>query len=416
MQITSTQKTLQLTKDTTTTMNNPPLAPKDRRQLPDDPQAQRVQVHQGPVVGTPLPTPLGVSALTPPQIPGLSLQGGLPPVAMGDISILNKVAQVGGKVPAMLAAPGQPKLDPMNLLGAAAVVQQQQQIQNATILRSLMDQKQQITKCEEEIRRRMMLPPSGPLLQAHLVQNLPGGMGLMGSLGTSFNQTLPTTTTLGQTPPPNELAFRGDGRSLRGGVVEPFPEKLHRLLQESEAAGLSDVISFVANGRAFAIHKPERFFKEIVPQYFRHKRLSSFKRQLNLYGFELISSGPARGAYYHKLFIEGKPELCATMRRSVTSKAYSKSREPQPEFVLYTPTSSDPKEAPSNDEGKADSDHKSAVEADSDQKSVVEADSDHKSAAQAASDHNSATRAASVHNSAALAVSDHNSAAQADST
>lgn len=102
---------------------------------------------------------------------------------------------------------------------------------------------------------------------------------------------------------------------MRGGVIEPFPEKLHRLLLEVEAAGRSDVISFVANGRAFAIHKPDKFFKEIVPLYFRQSRLSSFKRQLNLYGFELINTGPARGGYYHELFVKDGPELCRRMRR-----------------------------------------------------------------------------------------------------
>ena len=82
-----------------------------------------------------------------------------------------------------------------------------------------------------------------------------------------------------------------------------------------EAAGRSDVISFVASGRAFAIHKPDKFFKEIVPLYFRQSRLSSFKRQLNLYGFELINTGPARGGYYHELFVKDRPELCRRMRR-----------------------------------------------------------------------------------------------------
>jgi len=84
---------------------------------------------------------------------------------------------------------------------------------------------------------------------------------------------------------------------------------------EVEAAGRSDVISFVASGRAFAIHKPDKFFKEIVPLYFRQSRLSSFKRQLNLYGFELINTGPARGGYYHELFVKDRPELCRRMRR-----------------------------------------------------------------------------------------------------
>lgn len=116
-------------------------------------------------------------------------------------------------------------------------------------------------------------------------------------------------------PSPHSLFHRDGSRRMRGGVIEPFPEKLHRLLLEVEAAGRSDVISWVANGRAFAIHKPDKFFKEIVPLYFRQSRLSSFKRQLNLYGFELINSGPARGGYFHELFVKDHPDSCRRMRR-----------------------------------------------------------------------------------------------------
>jgi hypothetical protein len=115
---------------------------------------------------------------------------------------------------------------------------------------------------------------------------------------------------------PCSLPVRGSALRMRGGVLEPFPEKLHRLLLEVEAAGQSDVISFVANGQAFAIHKPDKFFAEIVPLYFRHTRLSSFKRQLNLYEFEFVNTpGPARGGYYHYLFVKQRPELCRRIRR-----------------------------------------------------------------------------------------------------
>jgi len=127
-----------------------------------------------------------------------------------------------------------------------------------------------------------------------------------------------------QLPSPNSLFSRDASRRMRGGVIEPFPEKLHRLLLEVEAAGRADVISFVANGRAFAIHKADNFFKEIVPLYFRQSRLSSFKRQLNLYGFELINTGPARGGYYHEMFVKERPELCRRMRRIAVKVAPSK--------------------------------------------------------------------------------------------
>ena len=59
----------------------------------------------------------------------------------------------------------------------------------------------------------------------------------------------------------------------------------------------------------------DTFFKEIVPLYFRHSRLSSFKRQLNLYGFEQINIGPFRGGYYHEMFHRDSPEMCRRMRR-----------------------------------------------------------------------------------------------------
>lgn len=43
-------------------------------------------------------------------------------------------------------------------------------------------------------------------------------------------------------------------RRTRGGVSEPFPEKLHRMLREVEEKGLSDIVSFYSHGRAFGVH------------------------------------------------------------------------------------------------------------------------------------------------------------------
>ena len=103
--------------------------------------------------------------------------------------------------------------------------------------------------------------------------------------------------------------------STKRGLMEPFPEKLHRLLIETAEAGMDDIISFTPDGKSFEIHKPDRFFHEIVPKYFKQSRLSSFKRQLNLYGFELISAGQSRGGYYHELFQRDSPDLCRQIRR-----------------------------------------------------------------------------------------------------
>ena len=52
-----------------------------------------------------------------------------------------------------------------------------------------------------------------------------------------------------------------------------------------------------------------------MPIYFNHTQVSSFQRQLNLYGFTRINTGPNTGGYYHELFLRGRPALCLYIRR-----------------------------------------------------------------------------------------------------
>lgn len=107
--------------------------------------------------------------------------------------------------------------------------------------------------------------------------------------------------------------------------IEPFPERLHRLLREVEASGRTDVISWVHDGRGFEIHKSEKFFRDICSQYFKQSKLSSFKRQLGLYGFQLFTAKHTKGGsgaggvgsyYAHKDFLRDMPDLCRRMRRT----------------------------------------------------------------------------------------------------
>jgi hypothetical protein len=103
---------------------------------------------------------------------------------------------------------------------------------------------------------------------------------------------------------------------VRGGVIHPFPRRLHHMLQQVQAQGDSDIISFYPHGRAIAILNPERFEAEILPKFLPQQRqIKSFVRQLNLYGFIKIKSGPDTGGYYHELFLKGRPELSQYMRR-----------------------------------------------------------------------------------------------------
>jgi hypothetical protein len=137
-----------------------------------------------------------------------------------------------------------------------------------------------------------------------------------------------------------------DQRHLRGGVAEPFPEKLHRMLLEAEASGRGDIVSFYSHGRGFGIHDPEKFVEEILPEYFKQSKLNSFLRQLNLYGFVRIQSGPDSGGYYHELFLKDRPRFSRYMRRvgvPVKGEDRRKSKNaaiqlgPEPDFYEMTP-------------------------------------------------------------------------------
>jgi len=77
---------------------------------------------------------------------------------------------------------------------------------------------------------------------------------------------------------------KGGKRGPRGGVYDPFPIKLHRMLDEVRAAGLESVVSWLEHGRAFRIHQPKVFAATIMCRFFNQSKYTSFQRQLNLYG------------------------------------------------------------------------------------------------------------------------------------
>lgn len=100
---------------------------------------------------------------------------------------------------------------------------------------------------------------------------------------------------------------------------DTFPFKLFRMLAKVEEDGKQDIVSFTSNNRAFIIHKPHKFTNEIMPEYFTTTRMSSFQRQLNLYGFRRITEGPNKGAYYHEFFQKGKLSWCNRIKRKKNS-------------------------------------------------------------------------------------------------
>jgi HSF-type DNA-binding len=95
-----------------------------------------------------------------------------------------------------------------------------------------------------------------------------------------------------------------------------FPVKLLIMLNTLEAQGKRDVISWMPHGRGFIVHQQEAFATEIIPQFFRHSKFSSFQRQLHMYSFQRIPKGSDKGVYYHPNFLRGQPESCQQMIRT----------------------------------------------------------------------------------------------------
>jgi hypothetical protein len=106
-----------------------------------------------------------------------------------------------------------------------------------------------------------------------------------------------------------------EDEKIKANNPETFPLKLFRMIEEAERDGMEDVVSFLPHGKAFSIHKPRQFISDFMPKFFSTNRMSSFQRQLNLYGFRRITEGVDKGAYFHELFSKGQKNLCKQIKR-----------------------------------------------------------------------------------------------------
>jgi hypothetical protein len=105
---------------------------------------------------------------------------------------------------------------------------------------------------------------------------------------------------------------------------------------DQEGIDTPSVVSWLPHGRAFIVRRPKAFTSEIMPKYFRQSKLTSFQRQLNLYGFRRITQGADAGAYYHELFLQGRPHLCMRMnRQKVKGTGHKQPTDAQSEPNFY---------------------------------------------------------------------------------
>jgi hypothetical protein len=90
-----------------------------------------------------------------------------------------------------------------------------------------------------------------------------------------------------------------------------FPLVLHTMLEDAKVRGFEHIVSWLPNSNTFKIHNSEQFTQEgIMQRYFPNQKFyKSFLRQVNIYGFDRVTAGPFRGAYFHPSFARDVREL-----------------------------------------------------------------------------------------------------------
>jgi hypothetical protein len=111
----------------------------------------------------------------------------------------------------------------------------------------------------------------------------------------------------------------------------PFPYKVHVILER----GFHCITWCGPN--SFRLVDPDEFEK-ILPHFFKHEKLSSFTRQLNIYGFHKIREGPLKGSYTHEDFMRGDLERVSSIPRAKRSgpREEMKVRESRNASVIYS--------------------------------------------------------------------------------
>ena len=132
--------------------------------------------------------------------------------------------------------------------------------------------------------------------------------------------------------------------NTKGGVKVPFPVKLFHLLEHIDLhePELAKIISWQPHGRCFMTRDVKKMEEQhVLKRFSRQINYSSFRRQLNRWGFKRIIDGPDYGAYYHELFLRGKPYLCRaierlTSTRKPASSSYNSDEEDDPQTIFHS--------------------------------------------------------------------------------
>lgn len=66
------------------------------------------------------------------------------------------------------------------------------------------------------------------------------------------------------------------------------------------------IIYWSSNGLEFTIKDISKFEEIVLPKYFRHNKMNSFVRQLNMYGFHKTKHNNFKSTFKHPMFQKGQ--------------------------------------------------------------------------------------------------------------
>ncbi|OWZ08912.1 HSF-type DNA-binding protein [Phytophthora megakarya] len=124
--------------------------------------------------------------------------------------------------------------------------------------------------------------------------------------------------------------------SMKPREVAPFLRSLRRMLEHESDA----ILRWTPNGRAFEILDMDRMMDEVLPKYFKHRKYTSFQRQLNYFSFKKWTKSKAVVCTFsNDCFLRDRPDLAwrITRKKSVHTAAGCTPRKPRTVTSVATP-------------------------------------------------------------------------------
>jgi len=113
------------------------------------------------------------------------------------------------------------------------------------------------------------------------------------------------------------MAVKRNNTTKRSDDVPVFLKKTWNLINTCDPR----IASWSEDGLTFVVLDVDAFARNKIPQFFRHRNMSSFIRQLNSYGFSKVRDDPndekmGWSRFKHEYFIRGRADLLKNIRKT----------------------------------------------------------------------------------------------------